>query len=576
MALPNPLPDDPRKWDGWRQFNSANLYERLCFSLEENPSDTQIEDACRQLLIWWQKKLPLKNQPSNPISQLVWSGLDAAPGMLTQARAELLKPEVRQRLDAEIRQRRREAALKEFQRFLDFALTDLKLTRESEINLRKLGAEKGLSGPDMDGTINMTLMRTGAVRVEDLPPPPPPPPPPTPPPVEPIPAATKAETRRVRSNRVNLARGPEDEFRRMLRLSGLDSDSMTDDQRDAFINVAENLGIDPGVAEDMVDEYLDEMEAKAAPPPRPAAAAGGRPAPYQPYRPGGAAPAGRSNTPASTPIPRPGAGTTVPGSSAAPVTLLTPDEERAKYLNFSSSTLQLPFVLIPSGSFIMGSDGPGAQANEQPIGRVNLTRYYISRTLVTNAQYEQFDPAHKAKRLAKSGDNHPVVYVSSLEAIKFCQWLSTKERKRYRLPTEAEWEYAARGNDGRTYPWGEHVGRGDLANFADANTGFPWSDKTVNDGYAETSPVGAFPRGASSFGVEDLAGNVWEWCSDFFEPYKGTERSNPTGPKSGAQRVLRGGSWKSRFNSLRAAGRNFNQPAFAANDVGFRLVCEAE
>lgn len=388
MALPNPLPDDPRKWDGWRQFNSANLYERLCFSLEENPSDTQIEDACRQLLIWWQKKLPLKNQPSNPISQLVWSGLDAAPGMLTQARAELLKPEVRQRLDAEIRQRRREAALKEFQRFLDFALTDLKLTRESEINLRKLGAEKGLSGPDMDGTINMTLMRTGAVRVEDLPPPPPPPPPPTPPPVEPIPAATKAETRRVRSNRVNLARGPEDEFRRMLRLSGLDSDSMTDDQRDAFINVAENLGIDPGVAEDMVDEYLDEMEAKAAPPPRPAAAAGGRPAPYQPYRPGGAAPAGRSNTPASTPIPRPGAGTTVPGSSAAPVTLLTPDEERAKYLNFSSSTLQLPFVLIPSGSFIMGSDGPGAQANEQPIGRVNLTRYYISRTLVTNAQYE--------------------------------------------------------------------------------------------------------------------------------------------------------------------------------------------
>lgn len=169
-----------------------------------------------------------------------------------------------------------------------------------------------------------------------------------------------------------------------------------------------------------------------------------------------------------------------------------------------------------------------------------------------------------------------MVYVSSLEAIKFCQWLSTKERKRYRLPTEAEWEYAARGNDGRTYPWGEHVGRGDLANFADANTGFPWSDKTVNDGYAETSPVGAFPRGASSFGVEDLAGNVWEWCSDFFEPYKGTERSNPTGPKSGAQRVLRGGSWKSRFNSLRAAGRNFNQPAFAANDVGFRLVCEAE
>ena len=207
---------------------------------------------------------------------------------------------------------------------------------------------------------------------------------------------------------------------------------------------------------------------------------------------------------------------------------------------------------------------------------VNLTRYFLSRTLVTNAQYELFDPAHKLKRLVNAGDNHPVVYVSSLEAIKFCQWLSTKERRRYRLPTEAEWEYAARSHDGRTYPWGEHIGRGDLANFADANTNFPWSDKKVNDGFPETSPVGSFPRGASPFGVEDLAGNVWEWCGDFFEPYKGSERSNPTGPKAGAQRVLRGGSWKSRFASLRAPGRNFNQPAFAANDVGFRLVCETD
>ena len=293
MALPSPLPDDPRKWDGWRQFNSANLYERLCFSLEESPSDTQVEDACRQLLVWWQKKLPLKNQPSNPISQLVWTGLDAAPGMLTQARAELLKPEVRMRLDADIRQKRREASLQEFQRFLDFALADLKLTRDSEVNLRKMGAEKGLSGADMDSTINLTLMRTGAQRVEDLPPPPPP---------EPAQPLVKAETRRVRSNRVGMARGPDDEFRRMLRLSGLDSDSMTDDQRDAFVNVAENLGIDPGVAEDMVDEYLDEMEAKSAPPSRTSAAPAGKPAPYQPYRPGGptANTAARTNTPTST------------------------------------------------------------------------------------------------------------------------------------------------------------------------------------------------------------------------------------------------------------------------------------
>ncbi|MFN2509753.1 MAG: formylglycine-generating enzyme family protein, partial [Chthoniobacterales bacterium] len=80
-----------------------------------------------------------------------------------------------------------------------------------------------------------------------------------------------------------------------------------------------------------------------------------------------------------------------------------------------------------------------------------------------------------------------------LEAIKFCQWLSTRERKKYRLPTEAEWEYAAKGTDGRKYPWGNYDRRGDVANFADKNTVFAWSDHEISDGYAESSPVGAFP-----------------------------------------------------------------------------------
>ncbi len=565
MALPNPLPDDPRKWGGWRAYDSPNYYERLGFTLEENPSDAQVEDACRQVLVWWQKKLPLKNQPSNPISQLLWAALDAAPGKLTQARAELLKPDVRMRLDAEIRQRRREAGLQELQKFLDFALADFLLTKEEESNLQRLGGEKGLSSADIEMAIEASLKRTGSKRIDEVPPAPPAP-------TEPA----KAETRRVRSNRVGQGRGtPEDEFRRMLRLSGLDANTMTDDSRDAFINVAENLGLDPGGAEDMVDEYLDEMDEKSATPPKAAVAAKAAPAAYQPYRPGGPRP-----DIAARPAPVRAGNTPPTGSPAAasvPVSLHSPDDERQRFPNFVSPSSNQPFVLVPSGSFIMGSDRPGAAANEQPPGRVQLTRFYISRHPVTNAQYETFDPAHRTKRLAKAGDNHPVVYVSSVEAIKFCQWLSARDRRRYRLPTEAEWEYAARGSDGRTYPWGEAVGRSDLANFADANTSFAWSDKNVNDGHAETSPVGAFPRGASPFGVEDLAGNVWEWCGDYYEAYKsGAERVNPSGPKTGLQRILRGGSWKTRFTSMRSTGRSFNDPNFASNDVGFRLVCEAE
>src|SRR5207245_1842090 len=120
---------------------------------------------------------------------------------------------------------------------------------------------------------------------------------------------------------------------------------------------------------------------------------------------------------------------------------------------------------------------------------------YLSRHLITNAQYEQFDPLHRRKRAPSAGDRHPVVYVSSVDANKFCQWLSGRERKKYRLPTEAEWEYAAKGSDGRKYPWGNQEGRGDLANFADRNTIFAWSDREIDDGYAEIGRASCRERG---------------------------------------------------------------------------------
>jgi len=98
----------------------------------------------------------------------------------------------------------------------------------------------------------------------------------------------------------------------------------------------------------------------------------------------------------------------------------------------------------------------------------------------------------------------------------------------------------------------------------------------VNDGYAETSPLGAFPKGASCFGVEDMAGNVWEWCLDFLQPLAGTPKQNPRGPAFGRERVYRGGSWKSRSSNLRATARAANAPNYSSNDLGFRLVCEGE
>src|SRR4030095_2121004 len=159
---------------------------------------------------------------------------------------------------------------------------------------------------------------------------------------------------------------------------------------------------------------------------------------------------------------------------------LSPDQERKRYPNYTNS-LGGQMFLIPSGEFIMGNPFPGAPPNETPHFRATVSRFYMSRFPITNAPYEAFDPSHKSKRAPTTGDRHPVVYVSSLDAIRFCQWLSLRERRKYRLPWEAEWEYAAKGTDGRRYPWGNFDKRGDLANFADKNTSFAWSDRQIDD-----------------------------------------------------------------------------------------------
>jgi len=530
ISFPIPLPDDPRKWDGWSRYNSPDPYERLCLDPRTNPSNELIEERFRELLLWWQKKLPLKNQPSNPLAQLLRSGLDESSRFLTEARVELLNPERRRQVDEELAAQAEEEAVAEFNKYVVFALNDKTLSPQEEETLLEFGRQHGLSDERMLELIEAELRNCGGVRV-------------TPPPPE---ESTAAEKTKAQLD-------PKEDFMRMLRLSGLDADDMTDDQRDAFVNMAENLGIEPGDAEDLVDLYLEEIEGQTAPAP---------------------------SKPAIVVAPK--APVASPNGSAAPrpvaPKILTPIDvaaERAKFPNFTSS-IGTELLLVPSGVFQMGSEAPDAAPNERPITPVTLSCYYLSRHPITNAQYELFDPSHAGKRVPGAGDRHPVVYVSSSEAAKFCQWLSSRDRRRYRLPTEAEWEYAARGTDGREYPWGREERRGDLANFADRNTDFAWSDCGIDDGFAESSPVGAFPRGASPFGMEDMAGNVWEWCNDFMEAYRGTSKINPRGPVSGAKRIYRGGSWKSRFKSLRATTRGANVPNYSCNDLGFRIVCECD
>ena len=529
VSFPIPLPDDPRKWDGWSRYNSPDLYERLCLDPSTNPSNELIEERFRDLLLWWQKKLPLKNQPSNPLAQLLRAGLEESSRFLTEARVQLLNPERRQKVDDELAALAEEQAVAEFNKYLAFALNDKTLTPQDEQSLLDFGRGQGLADERMMELIETELLACSGVRIA---------------------SPSQEETALAGNNSATL--NPEEDFLRMLRLSGLGFDEMTDDQRDAFVNMAENLGIEPGDAEDMVDRYLEEIEEKAAPPTsRPVTKVTSKP----------------DVVPAQT------AASVVSAPTAGPS--VDVDVERAKYSRFVNG-IDVEMFFVPSGVFKMGSEAVDAGPNERPITQVTLSRYYLSRYPITNAQYEMFDPNHDRKRMSAAGDRHPVVYVSSADATKFCQWLSSRERRLYRLPSEAEWEYAARGTDGRKYPWGNQEGRGDLANFADRNTAFAWSDREVDDGHAESSPVGAFPLGASPFGMEDMAGNVWEWCLDFMESYRGTPKINPRGAISGLKRIYRGGSWRSRFQSLRATARGANVPNYSCNDLGFRIVCECD
>jgi len=223
-------------------------------------------------------------------------------------------------------------------------------------------------------------------------------------------------------------------------------------------------------------------------------------------------------------------------------------------------------VTIPAGPFVRGTTNGGF--DEQPQRTIFLDEFSIDRYEVTNHQYQQFVAAtgHRKpglpSRYAKSGSgkmrgtNQPVVYVSWDDATEYCRW------KGKRLPTEAEWEKAMRGSDGRLWPWG---------NREQAN-GANWA--RVQDGHEVSAVVGTFQTDKSPYGVMDGAGNVMEWVADWYQEmyYKDSPDQNPPSPEFGTYRVLRGGGYTTTGGDIRITSRSKMMPDFRDEMIGFRCA----
>jgi formylglycine-generating enzyme required for sulfatase activity len=237
------------------------------------------------------------------------------------------------------------------------------------------------------------------------------------------------------------------------------------------------------------------------------------------------------------------------------------------------------FVGIPAGPFTMGSDenrDKQASNYEMPQHSVNLGNFRIARFPVTVAQYQYFAQETNRElnedwKQSNTLSNHPVVDVSWYNAVAYCEWLTRKVREKgwdglVRLPTEAEWEKAARGTDGRVYPWGDRPDP-EKANYYDTGIG-------------STSPVGCFTDGMSPYGLIDFAGNVSEWTStiwgdafstaDFEYPYVSDDGREDF--SSHSHRTLRGGSWRYYARVCRVAHPNRREPDYLSDSIGFRLV----
>lgn len=230
-------------------------------------------------------------------------------------------------------------------------------------------------------------------------------------------------------------------------------------------------------------------------------------------------------------------------------------------------------VYVQGGKFKMGTDV--GFPYQGPMHTVSLDSFWIDKTEVTNQMYQKCVEAGACEPPAKSGSftresyfgdpeyaNYPVIYVDWYRAEAYCKWAGR------RLPTEAEWEKAARGTDGRTYPWGEEIDC-NLANYS------PEEGACIGD----TSETGSYLAGASPYGALDMGGNVWEWVSDWYgsDFYKSSPSSNPTGPSTGDQRAFKGGCWDDTSKYISSAYRfGWNPSDDSTSVIGFRCALSDE
>lgn len=227
---------------------------------------------------------------------------------------------------------------------------------------------------------------------------------------------------------------------------------------------------------------------------------------------------------------------------------------------------EAPMVLIPAGDFWMGTDIAAGLSDERPRHKVWLDAYSLDTYEVTTRRYSRFLQETRQKppwlwelvKLEIHGDR-PVVGVSWFDAEAYCRWAGK------RLPTEAEWEKAARGTDERLYPWGNAPPTPELANYA-LGARFSYSQALM--------PVGHYENAKSPYGIYDLAGNVWEWVQDWYDPlyYERSPERNPSGPQSGEFKVLRGGSWSELPKYLLTYGRFKLPPETRNSYIGFRCA----